>query len=174
MAWLIFVECFHGSLNRIHVEFEKESSLELQEGLCNHGVRQFQCWPLSFDKFLEYVLLLEAVPMAGAFKFSLHKLRLTIIRSLRLVYALDRVNWLNLLYAPCGGGGGWRRQRHRRLTGNWLPRHLCTVTIVFFYYYSFYLSWILIRCLIAIMVHLARIGVVFGLPTYCQSLDQSR
>ena len=100
MAWLISVECFHGSLNRIHVEFEKESSLELQEGLCNHGVRQFQCWPLSFDKFSEYVLLLEAVPMAGASKFSLHKLRLTIIRSLRLVYALDRVNWLNLLYAP--------------------------------------------------------------------------
>lgn len=56
--------------------------------------------------FSEYVLLLEAVPMAGASKFSLHKLRLTIIRSLRLVYALDRVNWLNLLYAPCGGGGG--------------------------------------------------------------------
>ena len=106
MAWLISVECFHGSLNRIHVEFEKESSLELQEGLCNDGVRQFQCWPLSFDKFSEYVLLLEAVPMAGASKFSLHKLRLTIIRSLRLVYALDRVNWLNLLYAPCGGGGG--------------------------------------------------------------------
>ena len=106
MAWLISVECFHGSLNRIHVEFEKESSLELQEGLCNDGVRQFQCWPLSFDKFSEYVLLLEAVPMAGASKFSLHKLRLTIIRSLRLVYALDRVNWLNLLYAPCGGGCG--------------------------------------------------------------------
>jgi hypothetical protein len=171
MAWLISVECFHGSLNRIHVEFEKESSLELQEGLCNHGVRQFQCWPLSFDKFLEYVLLLEAVPMAGASKFSLHKLRLTIIRSLRLVYALDRVNWLNLLYAPCGGGGGGDIE-------DWLAIDFLGIyapwQLSFFYYYSFYLSWILIRCLIAIMVHLARVGVVFGLPTYCQSLDHSR
>ena len=171
MAWLISVECFHGSLNRIHVEFEKESSLELQEGLCNHGVRQFQCWPLSFDKFLEYVLLLEAVPMASASKFPLHKLRLTIIRSLRLVYALDRVNWLNLLYAPCGGGGGGDIE-------DWLAIDFLGIyapwQLSFFYYYSFYLSWILIRCLIAIMVHLARVGVVFGLPTYCQSLDHSR
>ena len=173
MAWLIFVECFHGSLNRIHVEFEKESSLELQEGLCNHGVRQFQCWPLSFDKFLEYVLLLEAVPMAGAFKFSLHKLRLTIIRSLRLVYALDRVNWLNLLYAPCGGGGGGGSDIEDWLAIDFLGIY-APWQLFFYYYYSFYLSWILIRCLIAIMVHLARVGVVFGLPTYCQSLDQSR
>ena len=120
--------------------------------------------------FSEYVLLLEAVPMAGASKFSLHKLRLTIIRSLRLVYALDRVNWLNLLYAPCGGGGGGDIE-------DWLAIDFLGIyapwQLSFFYYYSFYLSWILIRCLIAIMVHLARVGLVFGLPIYCQSFDHS-
>ena len=60
------------------------------------------------SSFTSFRILLGAVPPAAARsgQVSLHKLRLTIIRSLRLVYALDRVNWLNLLYAPCGDGGG--------------------------------------------------------------------